>query len=143
MNAIAIGIDGSTAGLELARQAIARANLWREPPTLHLVNVQYPFHGDVSTFINRDQVRQYHQDCGMAALREATQLVAAAGLPYEQHVFVGDPAETLGRFAREQECTEILVSTRGKSLLGGLMLGSVAFKLLQVAETPVLVIRGR
>jgi nucleotide-binding universal stress UspA family protein len=53
----------------------------------------------------------------------------------------GSPAGALLDYAREVGATMIVVGSRGRSPLGGLLLGSVAHKLTQLSTCPVLVVR--
>lgn len=55
-------------------------------------------------------------------------------------VILGGPAHTLAAIADEVGADLIVAGTRGHSLVGGLILGSVAQRLLQVAHQPVLIV---
>jgi nucleotide-binding universal stress UspA family protein len=53
----------------------------------------------------------------------------------------GSPAGAVLDYAREVGAGMIVVGSRGRSTLGGLLLGSVAHKLTQLSTCPVLVVR--
>jgi nucleotide-binding universal stress UspA family protein len=53
----------------------------------------------------------------------------------------GSPAGAVLDYAREVGAGMIVVGSRGRSPLGGLLLGSVAHKLTQLSTCPVLVVR--
>jgi nucleotide-binding universal stress UspA family protein len=55
-------------------------------------------------------------------------------------VILGGPAHALAAIADEVGADLIIAGTRGHSLVGGLVLGSVAQRLLQVAHQPVLIV---
>jgi nucleotide-binding universal stress UspA family protein len=138
---IVVAVDGSENALQAVRHVIKRAVADRAEGKVHLVNVQYPVHGSVSTFVNPAQIKEYHQEEGQKVLAPARTLLDAANIPYEHHLFVGDPAETITRFAREQGCDEIVVGTRGLSGLSSLLMGSVATKIIHQAPVPVVLVK--
>jgi nucleotide-binding universal stress UspA family protein len=53
----------------------------------------------------------------------------------------GSPAEAILEHAREVGAGLVVVGSRGLSNLGGLLLGSVAHKVIQLSSCPVLVVR--
>jgi nucleotide-binding universal stress UspA family protein len=50
------------------------------------------------------------------------------------------PAHEIIATARERDADLIVVGSQGHSIIGGLLLGSVAYRLLHVAQCPVLVV---
>ena len=48
-----------------------------------------------------------------------------AGVPHEDHVLVGHPAETIVRFAEDRGCRQIVVNAPATSVLSMLGMGSV------------------
>lgn len=141
MQKILLAVDGSDTSLRAVDHVARRAAAAKEDYQILLVNVQYPLHGSVSTFIDAGQVKQYHQDEGMKTLAAAQEKLAAAGVDYSHHLFVGEPAEVVTRFAREQGCDEIVIGTRGLSGIGSLFMGSVATKIIHLADMPVLLVK--
>jgi nucleotide-binding universal stress UspA family protein len=53
------------------------------------------------------------------------------------------PARAILEQARDLDATLIVLGSRGLGALGGLLLGSVAHKILQLASCPVLVVRDK
>ena len=56
-------------------------------------------------------------------------------------IMEGPPAEKICDVARIESCEMIIMGSRGRSDLKGLLLGSVAHRVLQQAPCPVLVVR--
>lgn len=54
---------------------------------------------------------------------------------------VGHPADTIVKFANEKDCSLIVVGHRGRSKLGGLLLGSVSRHIVTLAHCSVVVVR--
>jgi nucleotide-binding universal stress UspA family protein len=136
---IVVAVDGSEHGLDAVRYA---AKLARSNPEmkLHLINVQPPLPSAASSFVSEDAVRSFHREEGEKALRGARALLAEQKLGYECHVAVGQPAEAIVAYARQKGCAGIVIGTRGLSALPGLLLGSVATRVLHIADVPVTLI---
>jgi nucleotide-binding universal stress UspA family protein len=136
-----VPIDGSDIALRSIDWIVANAPELREPPRIHLINVQAALPGDVGRFIDADTLRQFHLDAGMAALAVARDQLATAGIKAELHVLVGEAATTITAFADSHHCTQIVIATHGHSGLAGTLLGSVAMKVVHRATVPVLLVR--
>jgi len=77
---------------------------------------------------------------GEAATEEAAQAARDAGLQPETVVVSGDRAESLATLAADRGAGMVVIGTRGEPPLKGLILGSVAHKLLHLSPAPVLVV---
>jgi nucleotide-binding universal stress UspA family protein len=53
------------------------------------------------------------------------------------------PARAILEHARDLDATLIVLGSRGLGALGGLLLGSVAHKIIQLSSCPVLVVRDK
>lgn len=138
---VLLAVDGSETSLHAVSHVVKRLTDAKDGYQVHLVTVQYPLHGSVSTFINAAQLKQYHQDEGMKVLTPAREKLEATGVACQVHLFVGDPAEVVTRFAKEHGCDEIVIGTRGLSGIAGLLVGSVATKIIHLAEVPVVLVK--
>lgn len=141
MPKILIPCDDSPGALRALAYLIKKIQSGRESAELHLVNVQYPLHGGVSTFISAAQIKELHQEDGAKALAGARKLLDEAKLAYQAHVFVGEPAEVMARYANEQGFDEIVMGTRGQNQISTMLLGSVSLKLLSQSKVPVLLVK--
>jgi nucleotide-binding universal stress UspA family protein len=68
--------------------------------------------------------------------------IAPAGLRYEHHLVIGNPADEIVRLAEEQHADLIIVGTHGRRGLSRLLTGSVAELVLRRAECPVLAVKA-
>jgi len=136
-----VALDGSEISLRSVAWIIDNAGEWREPPQIHLINVQPALPDDIGRFIANETIREFHLEAGMTALAAARPRLAAAGLGAEPHVLVGDAAATITGFAERHACSLILIGTRGHSGLAGALLGSVAMKVVHLANVPLLLTR--
>jgi nucleotide-binding universal stress UspA family protein len=108
---------------------------------LHLLNVQYPLPGAVTTFVGSKAVSGYHHDEGMKALAGADAKLAAAKFPHQLHIVVGQPADMIAAFCQELKCDGVVMGTRGHGKAVGLLLGSVARDVISKAPVPVTVVK--
>jgi nucleotide-binding universal stress UspA family protein len=138
---ILLPVDGSDYANKAVTGFIALLDWYKEKPELHLLNVQYPLRGNVALFINQEDIKQYHQEEGLKELQSTRALLDQAGVAYQYHIVVGDPAEMIVRFAGEKQFNQIVMGPRGAGAIQGLLLGSVTSKVMQLASTPVLLIK--
>lgn len=138
---ILMPIDGSAASNKALAEFIQLIDWYKEAPEIHLLNVQLPLHGDISMFIDKETIQQYHQEGGKKKLQSARELLHQAGLPCQDHIVVGDPAEIITQFAKEQSFDQIVIGARGLGAVKSMLLGSVASKLIKLSSIPVLVLK--
>ncbi len=138
---ILLPVDGSDASDHAVKQFIQMLDCYKDMPEIHLLNVQLPLHGDVSMFIDRENIRQYHQDEGMERLKVAQQLMDQADIPYQFHLIVGEPADVIVAFAKEKLFDQIVIGPRGVGAIKSLLLGSVTHKVIQLSAIPVLLVK--
>ena len=136
-----VAVDGSECSMRAVSHAAKVAANSGAGSQIHLVNVQYPVHGSVASFVNAAQIKEMHQEEGMKALTAARQVLDTQKAAYEYHLFVGEPAEVITRYAKEQGCDEIIIGTRGLSNLSNMLIGSVATKIIHQASVPVTLIK--
>jgi nucleotide-binding universal stress UspA family protein len=133
---VVVAVDGSQNALEAVRYAAGLAAA-DAAIRLHLLNVQPPLPAAAATFIDRDVLRSFHQEEGQKALAEARALLDGGTRAYECHVAVGDAAEAITAYAQDRAADRIVMGTRGLGTLAGLLLGSVAIRVVQLAQIPV------
>jgi len=119
-----------------ADQAIALYR--REPARVHLLNVQRPLPRHIAQFFSGGDLRDFHRDAGMRVLEAARQLLDEASIPHQDHVLVGNQAETIVRFAQEHHCSEVILDNPPKGMLSIFGLGSIGSQVrhLMRSQTP-------
>lgn len=134
-------VDGSEPSLRPIDHLIGKLGWYREPPEIHLINVQPALPSHVTQFISRDEMRKYHDEEGMKALAAARAKLDAAGLRHDVHIGTGDEAETIARYSKDNKIDLILLGTRALGPMAGMLLGSVATKIIRETDTPVLLVK--
>ena len=139
---ILIPVDGSENALRAVRHVLDTRDWYSTPVAVHLLNVQPPVaSGAVKMFISKDQLQEYYEEEGQAALQVARDLVRAAGLECHARVGVGDVASTIAGFAKSEGCDLIVMGTRGMGAVGNIVLGSVATKVIHLSPVPVQLVK--
>jgi nucleotide-binding universal stress UspA family protein len=136
MNDILVPISDQAESRWAADQAIALYR--REPARIHLLNVQRPLPRHIAQFFSGGDLRDFHRDAGMRVMEQAMQLLDEAGIPHQDHVLVGNQAETIVRFAQQHRCSEVVLDNPPKSMLSMFGLGSIGSQVrhLMRAQAP-------
>ena len=140
---ILVAVDGSKASLDALKNVIDHADQLREPPAIELVTVHRPVPkvGGVGAGVGKAQLDRYYLEEGEQNLADAKKLLDRAGLAYQPHVLVGEPAEMIVKHCQKSRCDLIAVGAKGRSTIGKMLLGSTATKVLQLADIPVLLVK--
>ena len=134
--------EPADAALQYA-QALAR----KFGSRLHLLHVvpepfASPWGTDVATFPMADLLTQSE-----AAARQRLEQIAGGleDLPagVGVHTAVGSPVDRILDYARDHRVDLIVVGTHGRGLVGHLLLGSVAERVIRRAGVPVLTVHGQ
>ena len=137
MHSILISTDGSPSaaaaladGLELARQAGAKALFVNVRPTISLLGVPY-----------EQEKLSEQMEIARAALEGATARAGELGVEAESEILEGDPAEQILGLARSRDVDLVVVGSRGRGPISAALLGSVSRAVVNGADRPVLVVR--
>lgn len=107
-----------------------------------LINVQAPIDApEVRSHMRADEIEAMQTSRGGDALVSARALLEKAGIACAPNVLLGPVAETIAQFAADQGCDQIVMGTRGLGALGGMLMGSVATKLLHLTDRPVTLVK--
>ncbi len=141
MTKLLLPVDGSPCSRRAAEFVVRVAGDPGSAKVL-LLNVQSPIMAwEVSNYVTAEMVNRIHEKSGREAIREARAVLDAAGLPCEEHLLVGEPAETIAQVAAQEGVEGIVMGTRGLGLVKSLVLGSVATKVIHLAEVPVTLVK--
>ena len=138
MKRVLIPVDGSDSSLRAVTTAVRAVLECRTRPEIHLLTVQAPIlSGNVTRFFTAEAIDDFYQEEGQNALEAAKQLLDTAGIEYSEHVQIGPAAQTITLYAEDHDCDHIVMGTRGLGAVTGLVLGSVANKVLGLSKVPV------
>ncbi len=139
---ILIPVDGSPASLRAVDFAIEMVT--QNPSTslvlLHVQSIPAIELAGASAAMDTN----WHEAGSQAsakALKDAIGKSEAAGVTFKTLVRTGQTAEAIAQVARDQDIDHIVMGTRGLGSVQGLILGSVAMKVIHLAEVPITLVK--
>jgi len=140
---ILVPIDGSEHSDRIVLHLLKMVALYKDTVEVHVLNVQppVPYANKVSHAIGHEVVDKYLQEQGELALKKTLAALDAATVTYKQHIATGETAEVILRVATESGCSQIFMGTHGRGAVSGLVMGSVATKVVHLTTIPVTLVR--
>ena len=142
MQKILVAVDGSESSLRALR-FVLDARRSALPDAVHLLNVQNsPI--VISEYVTSsmiDAMRAGQMQESRKVLDKALELAAASGVPLTEHIEVGFPDQVIVEQADRLGCEQIVMGTRGMGTIKGLVMGSVAQKVVHLAHVPVTLVK--
>jgi len=135
---ILVPMDGSPSALRALKYAAGRKQ--RDGAT-HLVVLNVQAGMPASRHVTRKMIGEYQAAQAEGQLKAARELIAARKLDAECYLRTGEVASTIVAVARETGCGEIVMGVRGLGRVAGLLLGSVATKVVQLSPVPVTLVK--
>lgn len=137
---ILLAVDGSPVSTRAARQA---AKLAQKIPdaTVTLFNADPPLMQAAVAKIGVDATQRYHAENSHFAVRAARSALKRARVGFEELLVVGDPAKRIAQEAKKGRYDLVVMGSHGRGGLQGMLLGSVARKVIHLSEVPVMVVR--
>lgn len=138
---ILLPVDGSSQSDRAVRHVISEVNR-DDGIQVALINVQAPIDApELLSHMPECEIEAMQETRGGDALRSARTLLDKAGVPYTPSVLLGEIAETIDRYAKENGCVRIVMGTRGMGAFGSALMGSVATRLLSLTDLPVTLVK--
>ena len=138
---ILLAVDGSKSSEEAAKYVVRLTKELALPPSLTLLNVDAPLLQAAAAKLGAKAVANYHSSNGEYAVTGASRILARAKLAFDTQLLVGDAAEQIAAAAATQRVDLIVMGSRGLTAFKGLLLGSVASKVLARSALPVTLVR--
>ena len=134
-------IDGSKSAMRALRYALDDTQRDRGVH-IHLLNVQAPLvHVWPGKLLSPDLEHAELRREGEQVLADALSMASAADVRTTAHVRVGDPAQEIVACAAQFDCNAIVMGTRGVGVLEGMVMGSVAHKVVHLSPLPVTLVK--
>ena len=138
---VLVPVDGSAPSKRAIRHVIELSKA-QAPMDLHLVNVQERADApQLMRFRKSEEITPAQLEHGASILMAATRQLDRVGLKYETHVLIGDPAQEIAQLAKAGRFDKIIMGTHGRGGLSGLLMGSVATKVLHLTSVPVTLVK--
>ena len=140
---ILVAVDGSAHSLGTVAALADRIAWFSALPAITLLHAHLPIpYKAAAAWAGHEAVARYYSEESDAALAGAAELLGKRGVPFAVEKCVGDPAEEIVRHASSGAFDLIAMGTHGHTALGGLVMGSVATKVLARSKVPVLFMKA-
>lgn len=136
-----VPIDGSVHSARVVEYLVRLGGEVTGGLEIHLLNVQSPLPSLAASALGQARVDQHHHEEGIKALAAARAALDKAAVRHEIHIGVGEPAETIVRFAQEKHADQIVMGARGLGAVSAALLGSVATKVIHLSTCNVLLVK--
>jgi nucleotide-binding universal stress UspA family protein len=135
---ILVPVDGSACSIHALEYAARRQ---RESDGLEILvlNVQPSIRP--SRTLSRALIAEHQSRNAEAALEPALAAIKRLGPKTIAQTQIGNPAAVIVAFARHRKCGEIVMGNSGLGAVAGLVLGSVARKVIFLARIPVVLVK--
>jgi nucleotide-binding universal stress UspA family protein len=142
MRNLLVAIDGSETSIRALEHAIALARE-RSGLELNLLNVHPDpiVYGEIQIYVPMDKLLEEQRKHSETLLAPAAEKAKGAGVAYTTEIESGDAATTIARRADALGCEGIVMGTRGMGAIATLLLGSVAAKVVHLANVPVTLVK--
>lgn len=139
---ILLAIDGSDHAKRVAAALIAFAANLREIPRIDVLYVHLPIPiGFAVKHVAREAVDSYYHEEGQAIVGPVAKDLEDKGFPVVTHIRVGSPGETIAHAAKDMSCDVIWMGTHGRGSVTQALLGSVASRVVALAQVPVTLVK--
>lgn len=140
MSDIVLATDGSSYSLEAAR-FITQGGLLPDGGTVHVLHVSTALPARVTRFVDKDSIDSWYAEEAAKVLDPTTDVLAAAGVPFETHSLIGFAPQEIVDFAKKAGARMIVMGAHGRGVLLDAVIGSVAGRVLSLSECPVLLVK--
>ena len=143
LNRILLPVDASDNAARAVEHVLKIRGRHPAPESLdiQLINVQREVTGDISQFIAKQTLQDYHLENSVNALARARKLLEDAGVKFSEHKLVGKPWDVISEFASANHCDLVVMGSRGLGSHTGAALGSVALGVAQRSTVPLLLVK--
>lgn len=133
-----VAVDGSPGSLKAVALACVRARDGEPAPVVVLTALP-PMPS--SRFTTRAMIRDHHERLAAEIFAKVEKVARRHGVEIQKLSAVGLPAEVIIAQARRLRAREIIMGSRGLGRMKGLLLGSVAMKVAQLAPVPITLVK--
>jgi nucleotide-binding universal stress UspA family protein len=137
---ILVGVDGSEPAQRAARRAFSMAPKLGHSVTLVHVLPPPPIFSEPAVVLNIAELERRVYESGKAVLEKMEAEGRAAGVTVESRLLSGPAAEMMAEAAQADDVDFVVVGSRGRTLVGSILLGGTAHRLAHICKKPVLIV---
>jgi nucleotide-binding universal stress UspA family protein len=139
---ILVPMDGSESAMRALHLAVERV---RDKPQgrVHLVTVRPPLrvYGEIQVYVGDKKAAEMAAQHDRDVLEPAEHVLRSSGVAFASSTAEGDTAEMIVECAKEVEAGEIVMGSRGLGRIAGLVMGSIATKVVHLTQIPVTLVK--
>lgn len=139
MSKVLVAVDGSRCSSHALAYAARRQRESSTRIDIVVLNVQPPI--PPSRFLTRTLIAEHQTRNADESLKPILHTIKRLKLDATCHALIGEPAATIIAFAQKKRCIEIVLGNSGLGAIAGLVMGSVARKVVFLAKTPVILVK--
>jgi nucleotide-binding universal stress UspA family protein len=141
LHRLLVAVDGSKHALHAVEYA-CELHAAGDPVEVELVTVVLPIpEGYSGISPTKDQSDGYYREEGESALRAASEVLRSSAIAFRTHITSGRLSDRIVELAETLECGRVVMGTRGLGSAAGLLLGSVAYRVMHLSSLPVTLVR--
>ncbi|TXH48024.1 MAG: universal stress protein [Burkholderiaceae bacterium] len=138
---ILLAVDGSAFTKRMLAYLAAHDEWLGEHHQYTVLNAATPVPARAAAVIDRDTLKSYYADTSEAVFKPIRAFFKKQGIAAEYVAKVGHAPELIAKTADGGKYDLLIMGSHGHGVLGNLVMGSVATKVLSACKTPVLLIR--
>ena len=137
---ILVGVDGSEAAQRAAHHAFGLASRLADSVTLVHVLPPPPVLSEPAVVPNIAELERQVYESGKAILDKLAGEGRGRGVQVETQILSGSAAEVLAEAAKADDVELVTVGSRGRTLVGSILLGGTSHRLVHICKKPVLIV---
>jgi nucleotide-binding universal stress UspA family protein len=138
---ILVAVDGSACSKKALAYLTTHEGLCGASDELVVLHVQPPVPPRVKTLVGAAAVRDYHREEAAKVLAPVERFLKRHSLAFRSTWVVGPPGEEIVSAAAREKADMIVMGTHGRGLVGRVLMGSVAHRVVAGSEVPVLLVK--
>ena len=138
---VLLAADGSKYTKKALAFLLTHQSLVSTNDELMVLNVQLPVPGRVKTMLGSAEVSAYYREEGDKVLDPIRKFLDKHAVKYSCLSVVGHPVEEILKVAAKEKPHLLVMGTHGHGLIGRLVMGSIAQRVVSECDTPVLLVK--
>ena len=135
-----MGVDGSEPAQRAARRAFDLGKRLGETVTLAYALPPPPVFSEPAVVLDIAELERRVYESGKTVLENLAAEGRASGAQVDTRMLSGPAAEILAEQAQAQDVDFVVVGSRGRTLVGSMLLGSISHRLVHICKKPILIV---
>lgn len=138
---ILLAVDGSDNSTRAAKFVVKLAKRLAKPPKITLLHADTPLLKGVTVKLGAQGTEDYHAENSAYNLKSARAVLKRGKFEFQELALVDDADKAIIKTSTKQRSDLIVMGSRGRTGLSGLVLGSVTTRVIAQSDIPVTVVR--